>query len=210
MPGITLPHGWILHTLGPQDAGDVVYEPAAAIPASLAALLGPLHLYAVPYIGCQEGCQGSRFLAEWEPPAGEDHSSVWLELDDGIHLFLAFEGSTAHDVGFELLAAVGELAVPRLDDTHFSVYARLLTRELAEGASGEIDEDAFDAKQSAAVDYTAVSLASTIAEYVHALWHDVELRQGPEHLGPQWIRRRFELLSEWFPPNAGYRLFSDM
>jgi len=181
----------------------VLGEPAAAVPSTLANLLGPLRLYAVPYIGCQ----GSRFFAAWEPPTGEDHSSVWLELADGIHLFLAFEGSTAHDTGFELLAAVGELAVPRLDDARFSAYARLLARELAEGASGEIDEDAFAAKQSAAVDYTAVSLASTIAEYVHALWHDVELRQGPEHLGPQWIRRRFELLAEWFPPNPGQQLF---
>ena len=203
MPGIPLSHGWNLHSLDPRDAVEVLREPAAAVPAALAALLGPLRLYAVTYIGCQ----GSRFFAAWEPPAGEDHSSVWLELADGIHLFLAFEGSTAHDTGFELLAAVGELAVPRLDDARFSVYAQLLSRELAEGAHGEIDEDAFAAKQSAAVDYTAVSLASTIAEYVHALWHDVELRQGPEHLGPQWIRRRFELLAEWFPPNPGQQLF---
>lgn len=204
MSGIPFPHGWILHSLGPHDAVDVLREPAAAVPAALAALLGPpLRLYAVPYIGCQ----GSRFFMASEQPAGEDHSSVWLELADGIHLFLAFEGSTAHDNGFELLAAVGELAVPRLDDACFSAYAQLLSRELAEDAQGEIDEDAFAAKQSAVLDYTAISLASTIAEYVHALWHDVELRQGPEHLGPQWIRRRFELLAEWFPPNPGYRLF---
>src|SRR5260221_268620 len=124
-------------------------------------------------------CAGSRF-----PYAalGARGDRSWLELADGIHLFLAFEGSTALDTGFELLAAVGELAVPRIDDARFSAYAQLLSRELAEGATGEIDEDAFAARRSATVDYTAVSLASTIAEYAHALWHDVELRQGPEHL----------------------------
>lgn len=203
MPGTPLSHGWTLHSLGPRDAVDVLREPAASVPAALAELLGQLCLYAVPYIGCE----GSRFFMASEQPAGEDHSSVWLELTDGIHLFLAFEGSTAHDTGFELLAAVGELAVPRLDDARFSAYAQLLSRELAEGAQGEIDEDAFAAKQATVIDYTAVSLASTIAEYVHALWHDVELRQGPEHLGPEWIRRRFELLAEWFPPNTGQQLF---
>ena len=203
MTGITLAHGWILHAVDPFDAGEVLREPASAVPAALAALLGPLHVYAVPHIGCQ----GSRFFTAWDPPAGESHSSVWLEPADGIHLFLAFADTTAHDAGFELLAATGELAVPRVDDSRFSEYARLLAREVAEGARGEIDEDAYAARQSASLDYTAVSLASTIAEYLHALWHDVELRQGPEHLGPQWIRRRFELLAGWFPPNAGYQLF---
>jgi hypothetical protein len=206
MPHIQLAHGWILEALEPPaEAHAALAGPAAAAPAALAELLGPLRLYAVPYLGCR----GERFFVSWESPEGENHSSVWLELEDGIHLFLAFAETSPHDAGFELLAALGELAVPRLDDQRFSVYARLLARELQEGATGEIDEESLEAKQSAGLDYPAVSLASTLAEYMHAMWHDVELRRGPEHLAPPLIRRRFELLAEWFPPNPGRLLFRE-
>lgn len=208
MPHRTLAHGWILDALEPPpatEASAALSEAAAAVPEALATLLGPIHLYAAPYVGCS----GQQFFVNWEAPDGEAHSSVWLELDDGIHLFLAFADASAHDVGFELLAALGDLAVPRLDDHRFAVYARLLARELSEHAEGEIDEESLAAKQSASLDYTEVSLASTLAEFMHAMWHDVELRQGPEHLAPPLIRRRFELLAEWFPPNPGRQLFRD-
>ena len=133
MPRIELAHRWILEALEPPtpaQASDILSGPAAAAPDALAALLGPVRIYAVPYLGCR----GENFFVSWEPPKGEAHSSVWLELEDGIHLFLACEDAPAHDVGFELLAALGELAVPRLDDAQFSAYARLLARELSEGA----------------------------------------------------------------------------
>jgi hypothetical protein len=55
--------------------------------------------------------------------------------------------------------------------------------------------------------YGFASFAGTAAEYVHCLWHEVTVRQGPDHLPPQWLRRRLELLAGWFPPDPGYRLF---
>ena len=56
--------------------------------------------------------------------------------------------------------------------------------------------------------YRTVSFISTMAEYVHGLWHDVQIRIGAEHLPLPQLRRRMELLAEMFPPNPGYRVFS--
>src|SRR3989442_1637516 len=55
----------------------------------------------------------------------------------------------------------------------------------------------------------AASFVSTVAEYMHGLWHDVQIRVGPEHLPVPQLRRRMTLMSEMFPPNTGYRIFSE-
>jgi hypothetical protein len=55
--------------------------------------------------------------------------------------------------------------------------------------------------------YGRASFAGTASEYVHCLWHDVKVVSGPEHLPAQQLRRRLELLSGWFPPGRGHKLF---
>ena len=207
LPGVSLGHGWTLYTLEPLSAATaeaVLREPVAAVPASLAERLGALRVFAAPYLACG----GEAEFVTAEPPAGPRHSSLWLEPPEGLALFLAFHDADAHDVGFELLAAVADLAVPRLTDQEFAAYERLLHRERREGATGEIDEEALEARRDADPRYPAASLAGTLVEYLHVLWHDVEVRSGPEHLAPKFLRRRFQLLQKLFPPNPGYVLFA--
>jgi hypothetical protein len=187
----------------PAEAEGMFREPAAAVPADAAARLGSLRLFAVAYIACG----GEREFATDSPPQSDTHSSLWLERDGGFDLFLSLRDTNPHDAGFELLAAVADLLVPRFGDEEFAAWAALLERELNQAAEGEIDEDALEARRAMSEDYAAVSLASTVAEYMHALWHDVHVRQGPGHLEPQFLRRRLEWLRELFPPNPGYRLF---
>ncbi len=100
-------------------------------------------------------------------------------------------------------------------------FGKLLDEELQRGVTGEIDEEVLAAKQRllayqtwrrrrAQFDrYGAASFASTLAEYMHGLWHDVQIRVGPEHLPLPALRRRLELLAEMFPPNPGYHLFAE-
>jgi hypothetical protein len=193
-------HGW---RFSPPDSAELLGGPAAAVPPALAARLGKVHVHLAPYLAC---CGGRDYVARQEPEV-ESHSSLWRERRGKVHIFLATGGVDAHDLGFELLAVIGELAVSRLSDEEFSAYALLVEHELRAGVHGEIDEDAAAAKSEGRDDYVAVSLASTMAEYLHALWHDVEVREGPEHLPGRYIRRRFELLQQWFPPGPGAALF---
>lgn len=207
-PGVELAHGWWLHAragLPPAEAELALREPAAAVPEAVAARLPPLRWFASPYIRCEDD---GEMLSE-EPGDSEMHSSLWIEDPSEIRIFLAFGDTSVHDAGFELLAVVGRLLAARVSDEEFAAYAALLREELARNVAGEIDEEALEAKEQAAPDYVTISLASTIAEYMHALWHDVEVREGPEHLDKRSLRRRFDWLAALFPANPGFRLFRE-
>jgi hypothetical protein len=107
-----------------------------------------------------------------------------------------------------------------LRDTEQRAWLGVLATEIDDDVTGEIDEDALAEKRklmaSAAASrsrrrlevYARASFAGTAAEYVHALWHDVTVRSGPDYLNARHLRIRLKLLASMFPPDAGYRLFS--
>ncbi|MFB3921190.1 MAG: hypothetical protein ACE145_05675 [Terriglobia bacterium] len=221
VPLSRLAHDWEMHsavTLTPAEDRTMVREPAAAVPETIARRLGKLRALIVPYVACLEAGDAVSF----SKPEGETHSAVWLESEGIIHLVLPCRELNAHDTGFEFLASVAELLWPRLAQPEIDEYARLLDAENAAGVSGEIDEESLAAKQSLSTGrgrltrnrekldhYLNVSFVSTLAEYMHGLWHDVQIRLGPEHLPLPQLRRRMSLLAELFPPNEGYSVFAE-
>ena len=215
-----LAHDWEMHAtypLTPVEERTIVREPAQAIPAAVAKRLGKMRILVVPYLACSESGDSVSFVK----PGGETHTAVWQETSERISLVLAGRELTPHDVGFEFLASIAELLRARLSPTEMARYGQLLDQELQRGVPGEIDEDSLAAKQRlltyqtwrrrrAQFDrYCEASFASTLAEYMHGLWHDVQIRVGPEHLPLPALRRRLDLLAEMFPPNPGYRVFAE-
>jgi hypothetical protein len=214
-----LAHGWEIHsmiTLTPAEERTMVREPAQAVPASVAERIGPLRVLMVPYIACVES--GDVVCAA--KPKGETHTAAWVETSERTNLLLASREVDAHDTGFEFLASIAELLRPRLTITEMAAYDELLNEELRHGVRGEIDEESLTAKQALLAirpwrrsrlqfePYRDVSLVSTVAEYMHGLWHDVQIRVGPQHLPLQQLRRRMTLMSNLFPPNPGYAVFA--
>jgi hypothetical protein len=214
-----LAHGWEIHsliTLTPAEERTMVREPAQAVPASIAERIGPLRVLMVPYIACVE----SGDVICPSKPKGETHTAAWVETSERTNLLLACREVDAHDTGFEFLASVAELLRPRLSISEFAAYDELLDEELRQGVRGEIDEESLTAKQALLTirpwrrsrlqyePYRDISLVSTVAEYMHGLWHDVQIRVGPEHLPLQQLRRRMTLMSKLFPPNPGYAVFA--
>jgi len=214
-----LAHGWEIHSmiaLSPAEERTMVREPAQAVPVAVAERVGLLRVLMVPYIACEETgdevCQAK--------PQGETHTSAWVETSERTNLLLACREVDAHDTGFEFLASVAELLRPRLTTAELAAYDELLDEELRHGVRGEIDEESLSAKQALLAirpwrrsrlqyePYRDVSLVSTLAEYMHGLWHDVQIRVGPQHLPLQQLRRRMNLMSKLFPPNPGYAVFA--
>lgn len=216
-----LAHGWELHSaasLTPAEERTIVREPAQAVPVAIAARLGKLRVLVVPYLLCVEAGDAVSF----SKPKGETHSAVWLESEERTNLVLASRELDSHDTGFEFLASVAELLRQKLSNQEIDSYNQLLDEELRTGVSGEIDEEALAAKKSLTANarswrrnraqyehYRDVSFTSTLGEYMHGLWHDVQIRVGPEHLPVSQLRHRMTLLAEMFPPNAGYRVFPE-
>jgi hypothetical protein len=204
--------------LTPAEERTMVREPAQAVPASVAQRLGKVRVLIVPYVSCSQAGD----LVCFSKPQGETHSSVWLEADQHTHLILPCRELDAHDTGFEFLASIAELLHPRLESQELERYSQLIEGELRAGVTGEIDEDALAAKQpvirsrtshrrgrSPFERYRDVSFVSTMAEYMHGLWHDVQIRVGPEHLPLPQLRSRMNLLAEMFPPNPGFKVFAE-
>ncbi len=216
-----LANDWEFHSavaLTPAEERTMVREPAQAVPARIVERLGKVRVLVVPYVACVE----TGDLICFSKPKGETHSAVWVETNERIHLVLPCRELDAHDTGFELLASLAELLRPRLMAQEVERYSQVLEDELRGSVRGEIDEDALTAKQPFVGHrgrrrrthdlferYRDVSMVSTVAEYMHGLWHDVQIRLGPEHLPIPQLRRRMTLLAEMFPPNPGYKVFAE-
>jgi hypothetical protein len=150
---------------------------------------------------------------------GPNVASEWTASGQELRISIPIRGPDGHEVAMELLLCLGQALWGKLSPGQLKAYWSLLDSEFLAGISGEIDEDALREKRallgsrvSARSDrrlerYGCASFAGTAAEYVHALWHDVEVVRGPEYLAPEQLRRRLELLQTWFPPDRGHRLY---
>ncbi|HUI41363.1 MAG TPA: hypothetical protein VL523_05290, partial [Terriglobia bacterium] len=186
-PVSRLAHQWELHSailLSPAEERTMVREPAQAVPDAIAERVGPVRVLIVPYVACTKDGDFVTFTK----PEGESHTSVWVAGEGATQVLLACREMDAHDTGFELLASVAELLRPRLTPGEMAEFEGLLEAELREGVTGEIDEEAARAKQAFAARsgrrkareefeyYRDASMVESLAEYMHGLWHDVQIR----------------------------------
>ena len=202
---LNTPHGWRLDLApeAPADlASDLLLPALRAVPAAMAARLGPCRI---------------RVVSSLERP---EISSRWRRRQAETEITIAFGELDPHDIAMELLVCLGQLLWEVTRQEERAAWLEQLSREIEAGVEGEIDEQALEAKQRLLAgaasarsrkrlqQYACTGFAATAAEYLHCLWHDVTIRTGPEHLPAECLRARLELLARWFPPNRGYRLFA--
>jgi hypothetical protein len=202
---LRLAHGWRLSNqaqLPPETVRDFVRGPVRAVPAALAARVG----------ACTIEVQAVLDPAQLSSRSTVARGSLKIEL--------ASSGVEPHDLALELLISIARRAWERAIPAEREAWLRLLAAEIDTAVSGEIDDEVLELKRvlltsrvavcNAAVieDYAAASFAATLAEYVHCLWHDVTVRDGPAYLLPLVLRRRLELFARWFPPSRGRRVFA--
>jgi hypothetical protein len=199
-----LAHDWELRETSETPKGlvrDFIRPAVRAVPGAMAVRLG--------------SCRLSLPLRLGSP----DLSSQWSETEAGLEIAVARAEMAPHDIAMEFLICLGETLWERAAAPELASYLKLLQSEIDAGVTGEIDEEALHEKEALLSSrtlarsrrqlerYARASYASTAAEYVHCLWHDVTVRSGPEYLPPVPLRRRLELMESWFSPNRGYRLF---
>lgn len=200
---LSLAHGWALvrgQALSATLVRDFVRPAVRALPSSMARRLGYCRI-ALPV----------------EVAAGV--ASQWTFTGSRLEVSVSTLGTAGHDVVMELLLCLGQRLWERLPDEHRRIYFMLLAGEIGLGIEGEIDAAALELKRALLASrseatrmkrltrYGLASFAGTAAEYVHALWHEVTIRSGPDYLPASALRRRLDLLHTWFPPDRGYRLY---
>jgi hypothetical protein len=192
-------HGWLNLRSAPSGYAEEVVSAAAAVPASVAARIG---MCTVELSGCLE----QRGL-----------TSQWTEARRGIEMALSLENAEPHDVALEFLYCLGQALWECAAEEERTDWLRLLRDEFTAGVGGEIDVDTVEEKRrliAAPADrdqlerYAAASFAATAAEYVHAMWHNVTVRSGADHLPAAALRRRLEWFASRLPPNPGQALFA--
>jgi len=201
---LRLAHGWELAVPRRTSAAlmrDFVRPAVRAVPSRMARQLGFCRFRLVLDLG------RANVASEWT--AGERE----------VNISIATSRRSAHDVAMELLLCLGQALWQKLTSEQVKAYWLLLECEFRGEVKGEIDEDAVREKRallggqiSATSErrlerYGWASFAGTAAEYVHCLWHDVEVVSGAEHLPAQQLRRRLDLLANWFPPDRGHKLY---
>lgn len=203
-----LGHGWVLVRrpgLGRELIHEFIRPAVRALPRAMAVRLGSCRI-ALP--------------ERLEDKTGRDVASRWAETSRGLEVEVATEGVGSHDVAIELLLCLGQALWERTVMGEREAYWKLLDAEIEAGATGEINVEALREKRALLGGrisarslrrlerYGRASFAATAAEYVHSLWHDVQVRTGPQYLPAKWLLRRLETFLRWYPPNRGFRLFA--
>lgn len=146
-----------------------------------------------------------RVRLEREPGFG----SRWERTEEGLQVVVATEGVEEHDIAMEVLLCVGQALWETTTPAEREAWLRVIGEEIEAGVEGEIDEDALVEKRALLggglsarsrrrlLRYAGASFASTVAEWVHSRWHEVTVREGPEQLPAEWLRRRWEVLERW-------------
>jgi hypothetical protein len=205
---VHIAHGWQL-SIGPELPHELIREfimPAIrAIPTEMARQIGACPVSVVADLG------------------GPDLVSQRIDSPDGVEICVATEGKKEeHDIAMEVLLCLAQALWEKLTPDQLRAYWQLLDAEFQAAVKGEIDDEAltkkrmllrnrFSARSRGRLQrYGCASFSGTAAEYVHCLWHDVNVVSGIEHLPALQLQRRLELLARWFPPNAGYRLYPSL
>jgi hypothetical protein len=205
-PDLRMPQGWVLASAPDVFAGTVrefMVPAVRAVPPCIGRRLMPCRIELVPRL------------------AGLNVTSRWRRSPDGLEIAMATTGIEPHDAALELLTCIGQALWDEARPEEAEGFLELLRRELVAGVSGEIDEAPLEQKRRLVASresarsperlrrYARASFAATVAEYVHALWHDVTVRTGSEYLPAESLRRRLEWIAERFPPGRGRKLFPD-
>jgi hypothetical protein len=202
---LRLAHGWRLAArpdVPEEIIRDFIRPPVRAVPRALAARLKHCRISLPSHL------------------TSASSASQWVQTTAGVDIAVASQGIDGHELALELLLCLGQALWEIALAAEREAYLKLIGAEIEAGVPGEIDEESLREKQALLSSraaarsptrlerYASASFASTVAEYIHCLWHDVTIRTGREHLPAAWLRRRLELLARWFPPDRGHRLFA--
>jgi hypothetical protein len=212
--------------LNEEDRRELLEEPIAALPPSIAALLPEMRILLVPYL-CRSRAHRKReseetFISTEPPDSREAVDSSTVMVRDGAVLAFAVKGADVADHHYRFYRAIAELTADSLPEGIPQEYAALLETELKAGVHGEVDEGAWRLKNELTrrdrnfrrptdrlKQYIRQSFIDTLTLYLHGICCDIDVEPGPRQIPSNWLRKRLTLLKTLFPPPQGYAVFPE-
>jgi len=212
--------------LSEDDRRELLEEPVAALPPSLAALLPEIRIFLVPYL-CRTRARhqreaGDTFIATEPPESGESVPSSTVLERDGAVLAFAVKGAEVADHHYRFYCAIAELVADSLPGGIPKEYEALLEAELKAGVHGEVDDASWRLKNELTRrdrnfkrptdrlrEYVRQSFIDTLTLYLHGICCDIDVEPGPRQIPSNYLRKRLQLLKELFPPPQGYAVFPE-
>jgi len=209
-----------------EDRRELLEEPIAALPPSLAALLPEVRIFLVPYLcrtrGHRKREAEETFIATEPPEAGEAVPSSTLVERDAAVLAFAVKDAEVADHHYRFYRAIAELAADSLPGGIPKEYQALLEAELKAGVHGEVDDASWRLKTELTRRdrnfarpserlrrYIRQSFIDTLTLYLHGICCDIDVEPGPRQIPSNYLRKRLQLLKELFPPPPGYAVFPE-
>ena len=173
-----------------EKAHDGARRPAQAIPTRWQSAWGKVRRLEGPL----PGLFGSRRLSQQgEKPEGETHTDVWVEGSDQINLVLAGRDINSHDAGSNSRRAWRNSCAPGFRRRRWNVAGSSWTRNSSAASPARSTRKRWPPSSgfslikpvAAAAQferYCDTSFASTPGQYMHGLWHDVQIPGQPRTL----------------------------
>lgn len=204
-----------------EDLRDYLQDPVAALPPGVQRILPRLAVFLVPYLEKQNG-KGEELVSFEKPAEKSQAAAAQFNAESGSVVVLAVKDRDVADTHYYFFRAIATLAADRLPGEVEEAFTRLLRDELSNRIHGEVDEAGWQLKQSLLRrqsnlrretklfrSYARQAFIDTLTLYLHGICCDIDVETGPRQLPSRFLRRRLELLENYFPPPPGYAVFPE-
>ena len=199
-----------------EDVKPYVHEPVASLPPAMRALLPPVRIVLVPYIGWNpDHTEGHVWFQQ--PPA-KDYVRISQNSDsDRMLMLLSIRSEPVPEYHDTFFRAITRLSSPKFAPDFLDAYAKIVRAELESNIHGEVGEESWDLKQELDgirkgkrfARYLSASLEDTLSLYLHGICCDIDVEKGPRQLASRHVRARLDCLLQHFPPPAGFAVFPE-
>jgi hypothetical protein len=219
-----------------EEIKDYLEDPIASLPLAVIALVPKTFVLLVPYLekppvsGKTHRANGlpKPFLAEdtlvvMDPPLAE--KKVYQALfshQKQATLAFGIKDLEMADYHYHFFHSIATVALPHLPSDLSSRFLTLVREELKNRVHGEVDEQSWQAKQALQrrgsgvrsenkqfLEYASLSITDTLTLYLHGICCDIDVEPGPRQIASRYLRKRLQLLQEFFPPPEGYYVFPE-
>jgi len=207
--------------LSEEDVRGYLEEPIAALPPTIQVLLGRVSIMLVPYLEQTPG-QGQHRVAFEKPAPGREAWGAHFVSPGQATLVFAIKEQEVASHHYAFYRAVATVTADQMPSEAEGRFFGLLRGELRNNTAGEVDQLGWELKQtlrrrqSKSVresklfrEYARQALIDTLTLYLHGICCDIDVEAGPRQLPSRYLRKRLELLYEFFPPPERYAVFPE-